>query len=235
MRANECAGVCLTEVMVAMTAGVVVLAAVLHIFNIVHGQAVHQQRTVAQQQDLRLGLEVFEQEVRLATAASIVTALPDELVFLANVSSLRTNLTAAALPGQTTLAVQDGSGWSAGKTVIVCGPSACESHRLARDGQRAVLTLTEPVGQVLPAGASVEVSNRLSYYTKPDGAGTVKLMRMVDGGASTVMGELQSVQLAYRDGAGRSTAVTTSIRRVVARITPSHSPVAVLRDVGLRS
>jgi len=232
---SDCRGVCLAELMVAMTAGVIVLAAILQTFNIVHAQAVRQQRMVARQQDLRLGLEVFEQEVRLATPSSIVKALPDEVNFLANVNLLVTNLTAPVLPGQTTLAVQDGSGWSAGKTVTLCGPVTCESRRLARDGQRSLLTLAEPISLALPIGASVEAANRISYYIRRDETGAVRLMRMVDGGASTVIGDLKAAQFAYRDSEDRPTTVTAQVRRIVAVIAAAHSSAVVVRDVGLRS
>lgn len=228
-------GVCLTELLVGMTAGAVVLAAVMHTFTVVHAQAVRQHRTLAQQQDLRLGLEVFEQDVRLATPTGIVTAAVDEVVFLANVNALVTTTTASVLPGQSVVAVQDGSGWGAGKTVMLCGAAGCESHRLARDGQRSLLTLAEPVGLALPAGASVEVLNRVSYYTRQDDNGTVKLMRMVDGGANTVIGDLASVRFAFRDWSGRPATAGAQVRRIVAILTPDRSTTDVVRDVSLRS
>jgi hypothetical protein len=228
-------GLCLTELLVAMTAGLIVLAAVLQTFTVVHAQAVRQQRTVARQQDLRLGLEVFEQEVRLATSSSLLKAAQDEMVFFANVSALLTNTTSPVLPGQTVLAVQDGSGWSEGKTVMLCGPALCESHRLARSGQRSLLTLAEPVGVALPTGASVEVVNRVSYYIGRDDPDGVKLMRMVDGGASTVIGGLKSVQFIYKDGSGRGTAMTDSVKRIGVMVTANHSTIGIVRDVSLRS
>jgi hypothetical protein len=221
--------------MVAMTAGLIVLASVLQTFTVIHAQATRQQRTLARQQDLRLGLEVFEQEVRLATPASIVKAAPDELVFLANVNALATNTTAEVPAGQTLLPVQDDSGWSEGKTVMVCGSVVCESHRLARNGQRGLLTLAEPVGMALPGGVSVEIVNRVSYYTRRDDAGGLKLMRMVDGGASTIIGDLRSARFVYQDGSGRQTAVPASVRRVSAMLISGHSAISFVRDVSLRS
>jgi len=143
--------------------------------------------------------------------------------------------TAPVLPGQTTLAVQDGSGWSAGKTVTLCGPVTCESRRLARDGQRSLLTLAEPISLALPIGASVEAANRISYYIRRDETGAVRLMRMVDGGASTVIGDLKAAQFAYRDSEDRPTTVTAQVRRIVAVIAAAHSSAVVVRDVGLRS
>jgi hypothetical protein len=65
-------GVCLAELLIGLAAGVVVLATALETFSIVRQHVTKQQRDLAYQQDLRLGLAVFEQEARLATAESIV-------------------------------------------------------------------------------------------------------------------------------------------------------------------
>ena len=228
-------GVCLTELMVSLTTGAIVLAAALETFNVVQAQAVRQYRTVSNQQELRLGLEVFEQEVRLAVADSIVTASPDEFLFLANVSDQRTTTTSAVTPGQSLLTVEDGSGWGEGKTVILCGPQACEAHRLSRAGQRHQLTLTEPIGLTLSTGASVEVTNRVVYYTKRDEQGTLKLMRMVDGGASVLIGELEAAHFSYWDERGRATQLPAHMKRVVVTIKPMYSVRTVVREVSLRS
>lgn len=211
------------------------LAAALDAFNVVQTRAATQYRTLAHQQDLRLGLEVFEQEVRLAAADSIVTAAPDEFLFLANINAQRTATTSAVVPGQSVLAVQDGSGWGEGKTVSLCGRQACEVHRLSRAGQRSQLTLAEPVGLTLPSGASVEVRNRVVYYTKRDEKGALRLMRMVDGGANALIGELEDVRFSYRDERGRVASLPSLVRRVIVEIEPSHSAHRVVREVSLRS
>ena len=228
-------GVCLTELMVSLTTGAIVLAAALETFNVLEAHAVRQHRTVANQQDLRLGLEVFEQEVRLAVADSVVTASPSEFLFLANVNAQRTTTTSVVMPGQAILAVQDGSGWGEGKTVTLCGQQACEAHRLSRAGQRHQLTLTEPVGLTLPAGASIEVINRVVYYTRRDEQGTLRLMRMVDGGASVLIGELEDARFSYWDERGRATQLPAQMKRVVVEIKPMYSARTVAREVSLRS
>ena len=138
-------GVCLTELVMSLATGAIVLAAAFEIFHIVQTVAGAQQRTMTQQQDLRLALEVFEQEVRLTATEAIVTVEPDQFLFLANLNGQQTTTTGAVLPGQSVLAVQDGSGWGEGKTVILCGRQACEVHRLVRAGQRYQLTLAEAV------------------------------------------------------------------------------------------
>jgi hypothetical protein len=228
-------GVCLTELMVSLTAGVIVLAAALNAFNVAQVHASKQQKDLRHQQDLRLGLEVFEQEVRLAVAESIVSATPDEFRFHANISAHRTMTTGSVVLGQSVISVKDGSGWSEGKTVIICSQQACESHRLSRSGQQYQLTLTEPVASSFPDGASVEVTNRVGYYTKRDENGTVRLMRMVDGGANTLIGDLDDLHFTYWDGYGHVTKQPSLVKRVVLEFESNHSLHKVMREVSLRS
>jgi hypothetical protein len=212
-----------------------VLAAAFDVFHIVQTRAGAQQRTVTQQQDLRLALEVFEQEVRLTAADAIIAAQPDQFHFLANVSGLETTTTSAVFPGQSTLAVQDGSGWGEGKTVTLCGRQACEVHRLFGAGQRFQLTLAEPVESMFPVGAFVQVSNRVAYYTKHDEHGVLHLMRMVDGGANVLVGELNEAHFSYRDGHGHVTQRPSEVRRVLLEMEPSYLSHRTVREVGLRS
>jgi hypothetical protein len=180
-------------------------------------------------------LEVFEQEARLAVADSIASAAPEEFLFHANISAQRTMTTGLVLPGHTTLPVQAGSGWDEGKMVTVCGPQSCEVHRLSRAGQRYQLALAEPVGSALPTGASVEVTNQVVYYVKRDENGTLKFMRMVDGGASTLIGGLESARFSYRDARGHATSVPGLVTRVVVEIETVHPARRVVREVSLRS
>jgi type II secretory pathway component PulJ len=228
-------GVCLSEVMISLTAGAIVFAAALHALNVAQAHVSKQQNDLRHQQDLRMGLEVFEQEIRLAVPDSIISATPDEFRFHANISGHRTVTTGALMPGQLVIAVQDGSGWSEGKTVIICGQQDCEAHRLSHSGQRYQLTVTEPVALSFPAGASVEVSNRVGYYTKRDETGTVKLMRMVDGGANTLIGNLEDVHFSYWDEHGHVTGQPSLVKRVVLKIDSNHHPHRMMREVSLRS
>ncbi len=228
-------GVCLTELMVSLTAGVIVLAAALNAFNVAQVHASKQQKDLRHQQDLRLGLEVFEQEARLAVAESILSATPDEFRFHANISAHRTMTTGPVVPSQSVMTVQDGRGWSEGKTVIICGQQACETHRLSRSGQQYQLTLTEPVASSFPAGASVEVNNRVGYYTKRSENGTVTLMRMVDGGANTLIGDLENLHFSYWDEHGHVTQQPSLVKRVVLEIESNYSLHRMMREVSLRS
>jgi len=228
-------GLCLSELIIAAAVGTVVLAGSLEALNLVHAQAVQQQRSMAGQQDMRLGLEVLEQEVRMASASAITTAASDRLEFSANIHALETTTTATVASGQTVVPVQDGGGWGQGKSVRICGASGCESHRLARAGQRLQLTLCEPVNGPFPAGASVEVMNRVAYYTRADDAGRLQLMRMIDGGAGVLIGDLQSVQWSYWDDRGQVTASLSRVARVVVEIEGRDARATAVREVSVRS
>lgn len=228
-------GHCLSELLLATALGTVVLAGSLEALNLVHAQAVQQQRVMTGQQDMRVGLEVFEQEVRMASAVAISTAGADRLEFSANIHALETTLSVTVAAGQTILPVQDGAGWGQGKSVRVCGVGGCESHRLAQPGQLQELVLSEPLSRLFPAGASVEVMNRVAYYIRPDDAGRVRLMRMIDGGAGTLIGDLRAVRLSYWDDRGRATPVMGRVVRVVVEIESMDSRTTAVREVSLRS
>lgn len=228
-------GFTLLELMLSLSIGAAVLAATLEIFTVAKTHADKHFAAVRQQQDMRLGLEVFEQEVRLATPESIQTADRDRMLFHANLGGLWTNTTGVLLPGQSVIAVQNGSGWGVGKTIMICSSIKCESHRLARAGQQSQLTLVEPVESTFPAGVSVEVRNRVLYYAKRDETGTSQLMRMVDGGASVVIGGLQNLQLSYWDETAKRTDTASNIKRVVVEIYSEQSRRRMLRDVAIQS
>ena len=228
-------GFTLIELILSLAIGVAVLAATLDIFTVAKTHADKQFTAVRQQQDMRLGLEVFEQEVRLATADSIQTADQDRILFYANLGALWTNTTGTLLPGQSVITVQDGSGWGVGKTIMICGASHCESHRLAQAGQKNQLTLLEPLEATFPAGAAVEVRNRVVYYAKQEENGTTQLMRMVDGGASVMVGGLIDFQLSYWDEMGKRTNAISRVKRIALEIHSDQPRGRMLRDVSIQS
>ncbi|MCS6292789.1 MAG: hypothetical protein H8J66_06910 [Nitrospira sp.] len=228
-------GVCLSELLVGLAIGTLVLAGSLEAFNIVQTQAVRQQRIMAAQQEMRLGLEVFEQEVRMASSSTIAVAMSDRFEFSANIHGVRTVTTAPVAAGQTVLPVQNGSGWEAGKTMVLCGMSRCESHRLKSPGQRSQLLLSDPVGGAYPPGVSVEVRNRVTYYTRVDDRDRTQLMRQIDGGAGVLIGDLQSVRLSYWDEWGKAGTGIGRIIRVAVELLPVVGDPKVVREVTVRS
>jgi hypothetical protein len=228
-------GTSLLELMGAMAAGLVVLGATLQSLSFFQRQFSHQQEQIARQQDLRLGLELLEQELRLAGFASLTTAKSDEVEFTANIHGLETIVTESATMGQTTLAVDDARGWPERKITRVCWNDQCDQFTLARTGQRNLLTLTEPIPRMIPAGAAATVSNRVRYYTRPDDRGVPRLLRQIDGGASVLVGDLEAVRFSYWDERGHVAAEPGLVRRIVVEVWLPRFAARAIREISLRT
>lgn len=201
-------GFCLLELMCAVAIGTVVIAVTFGTLHRLDGSFRRQQQDIGLVQDARLGLAVWEQDVRAAmreesgVGGAMVRTTSEEMSFAANVSGLVTTLSTGAAAGQTQLVVEDGRGWVEGKRVQICPSSRCVDGRLARDGQKTQITLETPLSEAVPAGTEVSVLNDVRYYVSPDAKGTVKLMRQVDGGANSVSGDLREVRFQYRTREG---------------------------------
>ena len=229
---NE-SGFSLIEVIAAMAAGLVVLGAALQALLYFQREFARQHIQIVQQEDVRLGLDLFEQELRVAGSGSLSLVGPDTVEFQANVSGLMTNVTTPAAVGQTALAVEDGRGWPDHKFVRVCWNDLCEQFTLARAGQRNLLTFVEPAPRPIPSGASVIVINRLRYYSRPDEDGTLRWLRQVDGGASVIAGNISRFTLQFWDTQGRPTTDPASVRRVMVEIALPGRTVTDTREISL--
>lgn len=234
-RARMETGTSLTELMFAMAAGLVVLGATLQALSYFQQQFMRQQREVSQQQDLRLGLEVLEQELRLAGPGSLTITAPDSVEFSANLQGLSTTITAVAVIGQTVLSVEDGRGWDDRKTVVTCWAERCETLALARNGQRRLLTVTQPLTTLIPSGASVALVNRVRYYSRRDDKGVLRLLRQVDGGASVLVGDIRQARFSYWDANGQAVTQPALVRRVVVEVMMSDQGMRAVRDISLRT
>ncbi len=234
-RARTEAGTSLTELMFAMAAGLVVLGATLQALSYFQQQFMRQQREVAQQQDLRIGLEVLEQELRLAGSGSLTTAASDSVGFAANLQGLSTTVTAAAAIGQTALLVEDGRGWEDRKTIVACWVERCETLALARDGQRRLLTVTQPLAGTIPSGASVSLLNHVRYYSRRDDQGVLRLLRQVDGGASVLVRDIQGVRFSYWDEMGQAVTQPALVKRVVVEVMILGQGIRAVREISLRT
>jgi hypothetical protein len=212
-----------------------VLGATLQSLSYFQQEFVRQQNRITQQQDLRLGLELFEEELRLAGFGALSIILSDAVEFTANIHGMMTNVTSAALIGQTTLAVDDGRGWPDGKLVRICWSEQCEHFTLARAGQRNLLTLVEPIAHAIPAGALVSVMNRVRYYSRADERGSLRLLRQIDGGASVLIGDIKGMALSYWNERGLKTAQPAEVRRIVVEISLPHRTVREKREISLRT
>ena len=228
-------GTSLIELMFAMAAGLVVLGATLQSLSYFQQQFMKQQREVAQQQDLRLGLEVLEQEIRLARSGSLTNATSDSVEFLANLHGLSTMVTATAVAGQTVLSVEDGRGWDDRKTIVVCWAERCERLTLVRDGQRRVLTVTQPLTTAIPAGAFVSLLNHVRYYSRRDDQGVLRLLRQVDGGASVLVRDIREARFSYWDENGQAVTQPALVKRVVVEVMILDRGIRAVREISLRT
>lgn len=233
-------GLCMAEMMVSMTAGFIMLGAVLQTFEYYDTRFVSQQNTIAENQDFRLGLEVVEQELRLAgtglsaTGPAIVRATENEIEFFANLNGYRTIVTLPAAAGDTLLSVADGSGWGKGKTVMVCWVERCETFSLSQDGHHHSLVSDRSLTQPIPVGASVTIVNRVRYYNKRDERGICRILRMVDGGASVLIGDGAYARFSYWDADGHPAGGTGRIKRIVMKLFDRHGRRVLSREIGVR-
>ncbi|HXH86775.1 MAG TPA: hypothetical protein VNI35_08095 [Nitrospira sp.] len=227
-------GTSLLELMGAMAAGFIVLGATLQSLVYFQQQFSRQQDRIIQHQDLRLGLDLLSQELRLAGSESLLNILPDEVEFTANVHGLTTNVTSAAATGQTTISVDDGRGWPDRKSVRVCWNDYCDQFTLARAGQRSLLTLVEPIPRMIPVGALVMVINRVRYYSHSDEKGVLRLLRQIDGGASVLVGDIEAVRFSYWDEQGKVTTQPALVRRIIVKVVLPRHTLKAVREIGLR-
>lgn len=225
----------MVELMMAMTAGLIVLGVTLQVMTYFQQHYLEQQESIARHQDLRLALDLLEQELRIGGLGSISIAAPDELQFQGNIHGLATTVTATSTIAQTTLTVEDGRGWAAGKTVLLCVVDPCETLTLARDGQRFLLTVIDPLTRPVPVGSSVSMVNRVRYYTRRNDQGFRQLMRMVDGGASVLADDIQAVRFSYWDERGQMTTSLQQITRVVVDVMIRRETRRFVRDIGVRT
>jgi hypothetical protein len=198
-----------------------------------------QHRVMASTQDLRLGVQVMETEIRQAGTGNpaippVQKAEAQELEFQANVFNLTAMLTTSASVGQVDLTVDNGSGWSKGKRIVICSIGQCAEYRLARDGRNHGLSLTTSLNESFPAGSVVMILNQIRYYLRNDGQGRWSVMRMVDGGANALMGDVGRFALTYFDKHGSPVRDPAQVVRVRIEIDAAERQWQIVREVGLR-
>jgi hypothetical protein len=239
-RSNQSEGVCLTEAMIAIAAGAVVVSAALQAMDHFQGRLWKQIKTMDAQQEVRVGLKILTDEVRLAgtggppSSPSLVIAEPQEIKFLANLDGLATILTAPVLSDALQLPVQNGDDWPNGKRVLVCQFSRCRESHLARAGQPTTLSLTDSLGQPFAAGHRVVVSNAVRYYLGKNRDGQPTLMRDVDGGANPLIANVLGFWLSYFDANGSPTTDPSRMVRVNVQLAVARGRL-ITTDVHLRS
>lgn len=222
-----------------MAAGAVVLAATLQSLHHLQQRFWSQQATILGNQDVRIGLEIMESEFRQVGTAgasqnAVLRAEPQTVEFTANLASLETALTEPVSPWQLDLSVADGKDWPKDKKVVVCAQDRCAETKLARNGRANRLVLTGALGQAFPAGSVVRVSNHVRYYLGTDQSGGTSLMRMVDGGANPLIGNVRAFGLRYLDREGKITQDRARVARIRIELAVGPRAPAVSREVGLR-
>ena len=190
MRLKDDSGMCLTELMIAMVTGLVVLSATIQMLDHFQQRLWRQHDAMGLHQDQRIGMRIFEEELRMAgtirtdSHGSLVRAAQQEIGFDANIAGLTTTLTQPVVPSATELQVADGSTWDRGKRIVICSGDHCAESRLSQDGQARSLDLTVPISEAFPRGSEIMISNRVRYYMGKGRNGKASLMRQVDGGAN---------------------------------------------------
>lgn len=236
-----CGGYSLIELLIAMVAGAVVLSVTIQSFSHLQHRFLGQQAAIARHQDLRIGLAVMTSELRLAgvgreiLGALLRKAEPSEIAFWANLRGLTASLTREASALDLELGVTHGSAWPKGKRVVVCGIDRCAQSRLARSGRSKVLNLTHALEQTFPAGSQVMVVNEVRYYLSKVQQGRPSLMRMVDKGASSLIGDVEWFQLTYLDREGRPTRDSARVTRVLVEIAVGEGGRVIRHEVAFRA
>lgn len=232
-------GVCLAEMLIALTAGAVVLAAAVQSLTHFERRLSAQQGAMGRHQDLRIGLSVIGDELRLADAGSsgtfLLTANQQEVAFLANLAGDPAILAEAAQPGQRELRVDGAADWTKGKRIVVCAEDDCAETRLARDGQRRSLSVSQPLDRAFPAGSKVWQASYLRYYLGKDREGRPALMRQVDGGANPLIGEISSLRFRYFNREGKPTGDLARVARVRLELGVGGERRLIVKEVGLRA
>ena len=234
------AGYSLIELMIGVLAGGIVLSATVQTVQHLGTRFGTQQMMAETHQDQHLGLSILAEEIRLAGVGGpsfgppILLAKTSEVAFLANVHARSTRLSQPFVTGQVQLAVEQGSGWRKGKQVLVCEGHQCEEGQLARNGGRATLMLNTPLSRTFPQGSQVLGANYVRYYLRPDQAGGFRLMRQIDGGASSLCGGVSSFQLTYLTKAGQVTMDGMKVARVRIYLKSLLSGQALHTEIGLR-
>ena len=233
-------GVCLLEVLIAIAAGFVVVTATLQALDQFGGRFVGQLEAMGRHQDQRLGVRVLQEELRLAGSGAfegqppLLTAGSQDIAFLANLDGRRTTLTGPVSAMEQTLPVLDGSDWRKGKHAVVCADGRCARAELARDGQRNGLSLVAGLGQAFPSGSEVFMSNHVRYYVATGAQGKAMLMREVDGGANSMVGEVSRFTLSYVDHGGRPTVTPADVGRVKIEMVVGAEHRSMATEIALR-
>lgn len=233
-------GVSLIELLIALAISSLAISASIHAFAAYGLRLSSQHASMTANQELRLALDVLCSELRLAGGgllagdSVIVKMDASEVEFFANLSGASTILTQTAEAGRQDLPVEDGAAWAKGKQVLLCTAAHCTWNRLAAEGRKETLILTTPTLEQYQPKSAVFLLNRVRYYVKRSEEGAKRLMREVDGVASTVLSDVHIVQLQYFNGSGGMTNDARDVVRVRVTIQMDRQELTLSRDIAIR-
>lgn len=233
-------GFSLIELLIATAISSVAISAAIQAFASYGLRLNAQYASMTGNQELRLGLDVLCNELRLAGGgllvgeAAFVKMADDEVEFFANLSGSSTILTQAAEVGRQDLPVEDGTDWPKGKQLLLCTAARCGWNRLAADGRKHTLALTTPTLEQYQAKSAVFLLNRVRYYVKRSDEGGWRLMREVDGVASTMLSEVRGFELQYFNRSGGMTTDVRDVVRVRVTIQVGQQGSMLSRDIAIR-
>ncbi len=105
---------------------------------------------------------------------------------------------------------------------------------MAADGRKQTLMLMTPTLEQYPMKSAVFLLNRVRYYVKRHDDGTMRLMREVDGVASTMLSDVRGVQLQYFNGRGGMETDARDVVRVRVTIQVGRQGSTLSRDIAIR-
>jgi hypothetical protein len=236
---GDAAGACLTEVLIAMVASLVVMTAVVDtVLSCDRMFRAHRDKT-ARQQELRVALDLLNSELKTAASSKpsqspIQESTSASLAFDANLAGLITTLTRPVGAGDVELPVEQGSGWPNGKRLVVCQDDRCAEGRLAREGTKRLVILAAPLGQTFAEGSTVFVLNRVRYYRVEAAGSKVRVMRAVDGGVGTLAEGLARFDFSHWTKDGRPAVGPAQVARVRVQTSVTERSQPIEQDFGVR-
>ncbi len=192
-------------------------------------------------QELRLGMDVLCSELRLAGGGLLVgdtvfvkTGM-DEVEFFANLSGSSTLLTQLVEAGRQDLPVEGGADWPKASRCS-CAPQRIVSGIVCwlPKGRKQTLLLMTPTLEQYQPKTAVVLLNRVRYYVKRSDEGGQRLMREVDGVASTVLNDVSDLQLQYFNRSGGVVNDARDVVRVRVMIQVSRQGLRLSRDIAIR-
>lgn len=233
-------GTTLVELLVTLAVSMIILSASMQGLHLFQQKFLVQQRTMDQQQELRIGLQVLNAELRLTGGSrskiglSLIKVEKTDVAFLANLDRTATTLRHPILGTTVTFPVANGRGWKKGRQILICESTVCVKARLAANGVRNTLTVETPVGRRFPAGSQVLELRYVRYYLGKDRQGHPSVMRQVGGGVNSFISHVAHFEMKYFTPMGFPTRNPGDVSRVTVEIAVRDTKRMIRSGVGLR-